>query len=107
MTPRREPSHSLEAAQKAVAKGDFVVSAQVLASASLVLCDRHDIADCICNLSPRDFYKSMESDRRPGRWQDVYRTRFAGFRVYVKFDLVHGEGEVVVVLSFKVDEAAP
>jgi len=106
MTRRKTPSHSLEAIQKAVARGHYVVTAKVLATAARVLCDREDIAECIAQLTLDDFYKSMPSKKRPGCWQDVYRTRFGGFRVYVKLDLVQRQTDLVVVLSFKHDEAA-
>jgi len=45
----------------------------------------------------------MESEKRPGLWQDVYRPRFAGFALYVKVQLAPATGAVVI--SFKKDQS--
>ena len=65
-----------------------------------------EVFEHVAALTPRDFYKSTESDLKPGTWLDVYRpfirTRSfpAGVEVYCKVT-ISGDGVVLIVLSFK------
>ncbi len=65
---------------------------------------REEIFAEVAGLKPADFYKSMESEKRPGLWQDVYTPtiecpRFpGGIEVYCKVQLVDGG---LTVISFK------
>lgn len=44
----------------------------------------------------------MEAEKRPGFWQDVYRTEHGGIRLYVKVQLeTQASGDLVVVIQFK------
>jgi hypothetical protein len=58
-----------------------------------------DVVDAIQNLQACDFYKSMVP-KKPGfiTWQDVYKSFFKGFGLYIKFQ-VGTQGELI--LSFK------
>jgi hypothetical protein len=60
--------------------------------------DPDDVYDCIVNfLSETHFYKTMESEKKPGLMQDVYHITYEGARLYVKLQVnVHA-----VVISFK------
>ena len=64
--------------------------------------DEDDIVECVCALTSAHFYKTMEADKRPGFWQDVYRTEHGGIPLYVKGQL---EGmnpdDLLVVIQFK------
>jgi hypothetical protein len=64
--------------------------------------DESDIVECVNALMRSHFYKTMEAEKRPGFWQDVYRTEHGGIPLYVKIQL---EGlnpdELVVVIQFK------
>jgi len=53
-------------------------------------------------LREEHFWKTMESAKRPGRWQDVYKLHYCSFPVYIKFD--RSAKGAVVLLSFKLDE---
>lgn len=64
--------------------------------------DQADIEECVMVLAPRDFFKSMSAEKRPGTMQDVYRPRFRGLALYVKLQLAESvNGHQAVVISFK------
>ncbi len=65
--------------------------------------DEQDVCACLLALDDGDFYKTMESVKRPGLWQDVYRPRYAGHSLYLKVQLDVRSGAVVI--SFKRDES--
>ena len=64
--------------------------------------DESDVVECVGALKADHFYKTMEAEKRPGFWQDVYRTEHGGIPLYVKVQL---EGvnpdELLVVIQFK------
>lgn len=64
--------------------------------------DESDIVECVGTLSSAHFYKTMEAEKRPGFWQDVYRTEYGGIPLYVKLQL-EGQtpGDLLVVIQFK------
>lgn len=54
------------------------------------------LVGAVLELTPRDFYKSMESEQLPGLWQDVYHTVYRGLRLYIKIQIgADGRGVVV------------
>ena len=60
--------------------------------------DEEDMRDCIVNhLEETHFYKTMESEKKPGLMQDVYGITYQGERLYVKLQVVIN----AVVVSFK------
>ncbi len=68
--------------------------------------DETQIVDVIMNLSETDFYKTMESVKKPGYYQDVYKPGLVIgrkiLRAYVKLQIVTSrKGEQAVVISFK------
>jgi hypothetical protein len=64
--------------------------------------DESDIVECIGALSSAHFYKTMEAERRPGFWQDVYRTEHGGIPLYVKVQLEGSSpSDLLVVIQFK------
>lgn len=105
MTSRNSPTHSLEAIQTAVRTDEtFIITDKAARTAWSIPLDKEDIRACVLGLGPGDFYKSMESRKRAGLWQDVYKTRYAGYAIYTKLQLTH-RGAVAVVISFKIDES--
>jgi hypothetical protein len=105
MSPGPAPTHDLAAVQAACRGGGLVLMGSVVTTASSICHDPNDIIECICALEPRDFWKTMPSEKRVGRYQDVYKTRSHGFAVYVKFDY-DGDAQRVFLVSFKRDEDA-
>lgn len=102
MNGGRTPSHSLALIQDAIRRGAFRVRDEAVRTASEVLCDVTDIRDCVLDLTERDFYKTMESRKRPGLWQDVYKTHHHGFPIYTKVQMT--DRGTAYVISFKLDE---
>ena len=49
------------------------------------------------HLAETHFYKTMESEKKPGLMQDVYRITYQDEHIYLKLQ-VHGD---VIVVSFK------
>lgn len=58
-----------------------------------------EVVLAIQNLSPSDFYKSMPPVHiNFTAWQDVYKTRFKGVNLYIKFQI---NAKRELILSFK------
>lgn len=58
-----------------------------------------EVVDIIQNLSLKDFYKTMPPIHKDyTSWQDVYKPKYRGQQLYVKFQINAG-GEIIV--SFK------
>lgn len=65
--------------------------------------DDQAVADAITALTPRDLDKSMTSIADHTNWQDVYKPKFRGWNLYVKFTL-DAQGQLLLI-SFKGTES--
>jgi hypothetical protein len=102
MTKRRNlPTFSLELIQTLVGSGDYRITESALDGAADLYLDEDDVVDCVQELSRSHFYKTMPSTKVPGTEQDVYRTRYAGFAIYLKVRVI--DGKRAVIISFKQD----
>ena len=63
-----------------------------------------DIKACVLALDDADFYKTMQSTVRRGTFQDVYKTTYAGHRIYLKLRLQENPRKTVVI-QFKKDQS--
>lgn len=99
----RRPSHDLTAIQAAMRERRYIIMRGARDGAAELRLDESDVQACIQALDSGDFYKTMESEKRPGLWQDVYRPRYAGFALYVKLQL--DARSAAVVISFKRDQS--
>lgn len=99
----RRSSHDLSAIQAAMRARLYVILRGARDGAAELHLDEADVCACVLGLDGGDFYKTMESDKRPGLWQDVYRPRYAGYALYVKVQLDARSGAVVI--SFKRDQS--
>lgn len=99
------PTYALEEVKRLIAAGACRVTttAEHHARDDLGL-TRDALLRCVRQLSGRDFYKTMPSEKMPGHFQDVYRRVFetplhqGGIEVYCKVQIVQGR---TVVISFK------
>jgi motility quorum-sensing regulator / GCU-specific mRNA interferase toxin len=91
-----EPTYDLAWIQHKVRAGEYRTTRAAAAGASELGFDEGDIVACICALTWADFFKTMESDRRPGLWQDVYRPVYDGHQVYLKLQMHHDSQAVVI-----------
>ena len=96
------PSYDLARVVALIAALQYRITGLAVQGAGELGFDESDIVECVGALRATDFYKTMEAERRPGFWQDVYRTEHGGIPLYVKVQL---EGlnpeELVVVIQFK------
>lgn len=69
--------------------------------------DQHDIREAVARLTSAHAQKTMPSSKSPGAMQDVYRIRYEGTPLYIKFDLSRDprtrEPRLAIILSFKRD----
>lgn len=97
----RTPTYDLEEVQRLVGQGSisrFISDAAREGAGSLDLGESL-IVEAILMLSPSNFYKTMESERMPGLWQDVYHLTYREKDLYIKVQIdAHGRA---VVISFK------
>jgi motility quorum-sensing regulator/GCU-specific mRNA interferase toxin len=57
------------------------------------------MSERVCRLSHSEFYKSMESEKIKGTYQDVYYTYDEDVKLYIKLQIsFDGKG---VIISFK------
>jgi motility quorum-sensing regulator/GCU-specific mRNA interferase toxin len=100
---RDSPHYDLQWIQYRLEAGDYWIERLAAQGAMSLGFDQQDILDCVLQLTPADFYKSMESNKRPGFWQDVYKVVYCDVRIYVKIQIGHtGDG---VIIQFKKDES--
>lgn len=96
-----EPTYDLHELQRLIGQGllssSFTRAAEEGAAA--FGWDRDVITEAVLELTTRHFYKSMESERMPGLWQDVYHLEFRGIRLYIKLQV--GMGGRAFVVQFK------
>ena len=96
------PTYPLELVKHLIGSPRRIITRTSQLSAGELGLDEQDIVECIAALSESSFYKSMPAEKRPGTWQDVYRTTFAGFDLYVKVQIIDtSPDDIVVVISFK------
>ena len=99
---RSGPTYDLARVVALIATKRYRITGLAVKEAGELGFDESDIVECVGALSSAHFYKTMDADRRPGFWQDVYRTEHGGIPLYVKVQL---EGmnadELLVVIQFK------
>ena len=92
------PSYPLDQIKGFMKDGSWFLTVPAEDGAMELGFDQDDVYDCIVNyLSETHFYKTMESEKRPGLMQDVYHITYRSHRLYVKLQINVG----AVVISFK------
>jgi motility quorum-sensing regulator / GCU-specific mRNA interferase toxin len=84
-----KPTYDLQLLQQLVGQGPLsrIVTEAARAGAVQLLWEVSDIIAAVLELGSGDFYKSMESLKCPGLWQDVYHLEFRGVELYIKLQL--------------------
>jgi hypothetical protein len=96
------PTYNLARVVGLLAARQYRITGLAVQGAGELGFDESDIVECVSALRATDFYKTMEAERRPGFWQDVYRTEHGGIPLYVKVQLDgRNPDELVVVIQFK------
>jgi motility quorum-sensing regulator/GCU-specific mRNA interferase toxin len=98
---RGVPTYDLQEIQRLLGQGPISSSITKVAEegAAELNWTRDDLVEAVLHLTVQDFYKSMESERMPGLWQDVYHVKFRGVWLYIKLQI--GVGGRAVVVQFK------
>jgi hypothetical protein len=98
---RERPEYDLGEIQALIARGApwRRITLRAHANGARLGFDEGDMVDTVLELRPPHFYKSMEAERCPGLWQDVYHTTHLGIRLYVKLQL--GFDGCAVIIQFK------
>lgn len=78
--------------------GSWTITKLAMDTAVALGFDEEDVYDCIVNhLAETHFYKAMESEKKPGLMQDVYRITYQNQHIYLKLQV----NVDAVVISFK------
>jgi hypothetical protein len=97
------PTFDLELIKTFVRLGEWIATKRAVMDASRMEFDPEDIRDCVLGVAPSDFYKTAESETRPGTMQDVYKPVYCGTHIYLKLQ-IHEEEAITrkrtVVISF-------
>jgi motility quorum-sensing regulator / GCU-specific mRNA interferase toxin len=94
----KKPGFDLGIIKGLIKDGSWSATVAAMDAAVELGFDEEDMRDCIVNhLEETHFYKTMESEKKPGLMQDVYRITYQGERLYVKLQVVIN----AVVVSFK------
>jgi len=100
MTYRLKPTYNLKKLKEAF--NDvyklLMTSSAKQGQVSLGFSD-YDVVNAIQNLKTTDFIKSMKPvNKKFTAWQDVYKSRFNGIELYIKFQI---NFKKEIILSFK------
>jgi motility quorum-sensing regulator / GCU-specific mRNA interferase toxin len=98
---RGGPTYDLHEIQRLVGQGPISSSiTKVAREGALVLgWQLEEIVEAVLELTPDHFFKTMESEKSPGFWQDVYHLEFRGTWMYIKLQL--GSDGRAFVVQFK------
>lgn len=86
---RGTPTYDLQHLQQLVGQGPLTRTITTVATegASAAGFFIEHMVEAVLLLRPSDFYKTMESERVPGSWQDVYHLEYGGTQLYIKLQL--------------------
>ncbi len=94
----KKPRYDLALIKGLIKDGSWSATVTAMDTAVELGFDEEDVCDCIVNhLEETHFYKTMESEKKPGLMQDVYRITYQNERLYIKLQVVVN----AVVVSFK------
>lgn len=100
------PTFDLQELQALVRAGRWIATWEAVAQCGELRLDAEaDIAACVLGLDATDFYKTMPSNANPGTFQDVYKPRYEGWKLYVKLRLQASPERKTVVIQFKKDKS--
>lgn len=94
----RAPTYDLREVQRLVGQGSLSCLITEVARFGARECGflEDQLIQAVLELEPANFYKTMQAEKRPGRWQDVYHSSFAGTELYIKLQ-IGSDGEAVIV----------
>ena len=96
-----KPTYDLQQVQWLAGQGEltcFISKAARFGGEELHL-DQDGIVEVVLSLESKDFYKTMEAERCPGLWQDVYHRWVGEVELYIKLQI--DQAGRAVVIQFK------
>jgi hypothetical protein len=93
-------THALGRVRSLIEAGRYYIALSASSDAWGFGFDEDDVLQCVSGLLETECYKTMESTKRPGSFQDVYHPTYCGIELYVK--LVITDDARVHIVSFKV-----
>ena len=85
---KRVPTYNLDAIKKAFSTAKKLrITATALKDARALGFSMDDIVKAIQQLTRRDFVKSMTTYANHRIWQDVYKTKYNDYSLYLKFQV--------------------
>jgi motility quorum-sensing regulator/GCU-specific mRNA interferase toxin len=99
VSEHRTPTYPLAEVHAQIRAARLWVTGTAGLGGELLEFEAGELLDCVLGITETDFYKTMPSERFPGLWQDVYRTRCKGREIYLKLQIDPTRGAVVI--SFK------
>ena len=95
------PAYSLALIKGLMKDGSWYATGSAVDGAGALGFDEEDICECVVNqLDLTHFYKTMDSEKKKGLKQDVYRITYKTKRVYIKLQVCVD----AVVISFKEED---
>jgi motility quorum-sensing regulator/GCU-specific mRNA interferase toxin len=86
MPGRNRPTYDLSAIKSALSDAATLnVTGTALRDAAALGYGSKEIVDVVQSIELAHFHKTMDSDKRPGFFQDVYRVPDGDIELYVKF----------------------
>jgi hypothetical protein len=93
----RVPTYDLEEVQRLVGQGPISssISLAAIKGAADLGMGEAEIVTAVLALEPHCFYKSMESEKQQGLWQDVYHLKWDAAELYIKVQINNGFAVVI------------
>jgi motility quorum-sensing regulator/GCU-specific mRNA interferase toxin len=101
MKGRRSPTYDLHLVQERVREGRVQITVVAVRGAAALGISPTGILEVVLALTAADFFKSMEAEKVPGLWQDVYRPVHGNVQLYVKLQIAFRGDAVVIQLKRK------
>lgn len=100
---RGRPTYDLQELQRLVGQGAIssLITRTAADNAIDIGLEEHNVVDAVLLLGPEHFYKSMEAEKCPGLWQDVYHLDYRGKWLYIKLQLLPDGRAGVVQFKLK------
>jgi hypothetical protein len=93
------PLQQVHALLKSGGPNAYRITENARVGAEFLYMDADDIIECVSDLTESDYEQTLASTKQPGTFQDVYKPRFHGYRIYLKLRVLN---EItVIVISFK------
>lgn len=98
---KRKPHFALSTVKRLVkSPATRIITRQAFKDTVALGWEESDIVECVTQLRPQDFYKSMTTYVDSQLWQDVYHPTHHGTPLYVKVQL-DATAETIVIISHK------